>query len=81
MNRGGFVRGPLGLVGGILRVVLLALIAAWAYQNGWEDDFTLVNWDQRGTGKNWKITDGEKLAPTMSLEAMQAEAERSAASA
>ena len=25
---------------------------AWAFQNGWEDYFTVVQWDQRVSGKN-----------------------------
>ncbi len=32
----------------------------WAYQNGWEDYFTVVQWDQRVSGKNWVTADTAK---------------------
>jgi len=38
---------------------------AWAYQKPWEDFFTVVNWDQRGIGKNFAPGDTARLAPTM----------------
>jgi len=47
---------------------------SWAYQDPWEDYFTVVNWDQRGAGKNWKDTDAEALAKTMSLDRLAADA-------
>ena len=37
----------------------------WAYQKPWEDFFTVVNWDQRGVGKNWNPADTARLRPTM----------------
>ncbi|HQQ97897.1 MAG TPA: alpha/beta hydrolase [Cyclobacteriaceae bacterium] len=30
---------------------------SWAFQNTWEDYFTVVQWDQRAAGKNWLTTD------------------------
>lgn len=30
---------------------------SWAYQNPWEDFFTVVQWDQRVSGKNWVTAD------------------------
>lgn len=33
---------------------------SWAYQNPWEDYFTVVQWDQRVSGKNWSTTDTTK---------------------
>lgn len=30
---------------------------SWAFQNSWEDYFTVVQWDQRVSGKNWITTD------------------------
>jgi proline iminopeptidase len=44
------------------------LASSWAYQKPWEDFFTVVNWDQRGVGKNWDPADTARLRPTMTLE-------------
>ncbi|MBU6367416.1 MAG: alpha/beta hydrolase [Gemmatimonadetes bacterium] len=41
------------------------LASTWAYQKPWEDFFTVVNWDQRGVGKNWNPADTGALRPTM----------------
>jgi pimeloyl-ACP methyl ester carboxylesterase len=44
------------------------LASTWAYQKPWEDFFTVVNWDQRGVGKNWNPADTARLRPTMTPE-------------
>jgi proline iminopeptidase len=49
--------------------------SAWAYQGPWEDYFTVVNWDQRGVGKNHRDADTTALAPTMSMDRMVTDAE------
>jgi len=41
---------------------------SWAYQKPWEDFFTVVNWDQRGIGKNFSPADTARLGPTMTEE-------------
>jgi pimeloyl-ACP methyl ester carboxylesterase len=38
----------------------------WAYQASWEDFFTVVQWDQRGVGKNAVSTDRQALLATLS---------------
>jgi proline iminopeptidase len=48
---------------------------AWAYQGPWEDYFTVVQWEQRGVGKNHATADTLALAPTMSVERMVTDAE------
>lgn len=48
---------------------------SWAFQTPWEDFFTVVQWDQRGVGKNAVTADRAALAPTLSLERMVADAE------
>lgn len=47
---------------------------SWWFQPGWEDYFTVVEWDQRGAGKTFLINDPKKLAPTMTRERMVADA-------
>ena len=49
--------------------------SAWAYQGPWEDYFTVVQWEQRGVGKNHVDADTAALAPTMSVERMVTDAE------
>lgn len=44
--------------------------AGWAFQAPWEDYFTVVQWDQRGVGKNYEYADHEALAPTLTPERM-----------
>lgn len=41
---------------------------AWTFQRGWEDFFTVVQWDQRGAGRSYPLNDPAALAPTMTLE-------------
>lgn len=41
---------------------------SWAYQQGWEDYFTVVQWDQRGAGKTYNANDPDVIGPTLSLE-------------
>lgn len=38
---------------------------SWTFQQGWEDYFTVVQWDQRGAGKTHASHDPETIAPTM----------------
>lgn len=41
---------------------------SWYFQRGWEDYFTVVQWDQRGAGKTYLLNDPAKLKPTMTRE-------------
>ncbi len=51
----------------------------WAYQKPWEDFFTVVQWDQRGVGKNAGAADREALKPTLRIERLISDAEEMAA--
>jgi len=48
---------------------------AWWLSRDWEEYFTVVHWDQRGTGKTLLINGAAKLAPTMTLARSVADAE------
>lgn len=41
---------------------------SWAYEQGWEDYFTVVQWDQRGSGKSYNANDPAAIKPTLSLD-------------
>lgn len=41
---------------------------SWTFQNSWEDYFTVVQWDQRVTGKNWATADTIKGDKELSAE-------------
>ena len=48
---------------------------AWAYQTPWEDFFTVVQWDQRGVGKNASTSDPQSLLATLSNDRILDDAE------
>ena len=48
--------------------------ASWFFQNGWEDYFTVVEWDQRGSGKSYGANDPAEIRPTLTLERMVGDA-------
>jgi proline iminopeptidase len=47
------------------------LAIGWTFQRGWEDYFTVVQWDQRGAGKTYAINDPDTVIPTMSADRMK----------
>jgi pimeloyl-ACP methyl ester carboxylesterase len=47
----------------------------WAYQKPWEDFFTVVNWEQRGVGKNFSPADSARLGATLSPKRLVDDAE------
>lgn len=49
------------------------LAIGWTFQRGWEDYFTVVQWDQRGAGKTWAINDPETVIPTLGVDQMKAD--------
>jgi pimeloyl-ACP methyl ester carboxylesterase len=49
--------------------------AAYTFQSPWEDYFTVVQWDQRGTGKTYAANDAKALAATITVEQMTRDAE------
>jgi proline iminopeptidase len=48
---------------------------SWFFQSGWEDYFTVVQWDQRGSGKSYNANDPKTIKPTLSLERITRDAE------
>ncbi|MBT2116096.1 alpha/beta hydrolase [Dyella sp. LX-66] len=53
----------------------VAMPTSWYFQRGWEDYFTVVQWDQRGAGSTYAANDPAAVAPTMTPERMVADAE------
>jgi pimeloyl-ACP methyl ester carboxylesterase len=53
----------------------VSMPTSWYFQRGWEDYFTVVQWDQRGAGKTYAANDPAKVAPTMTRARMLADAE------
>jgi pimeloyl-ACP methyl ester carboxylesterase len=49
--------------------------AAYTFQSPWEDYFTVVQWDQRGTGKTYAANDAKALASTITADQMTRDAE------
>jgi proline iminopeptidase len=52
---------------------------SWWYGRGWEEYFTVVEWDQRGAGKTYLLNDPKTVAPTMTPERFVGDTEEMAA--
>ena len=52
---------------------------SWWFSRGWEEYFTVVQWDQRAAGKTHLLTDPAAIAPTITRPRMLADAEEMAA--
>jgi hypothetical protein len=48
---------------------------SWWFSRGWEEYFTVVQWDQRSAGKTYLLTDPATIAPTLTSEPMIADTE------
>ena len=48
---------------------------SWWFTRGWEEYFTVVQWDQRGAGKTYLLNDPKTIGPTMTLDRMVADTE------
>jgi proline iminopeptidase len=57
----------------------ISMPMSWWFTRGWEEYFTVVQWDQRGAGKSYLLNDPSKIAPTLTPERMIADTEEIAA--
>ncbi|MGH8198490.1 MAG: alpha/beta fold hydrolase [Steroidobacteraceae bacterium] len=53
----------------------VSMPTSWYFQRGWEEFFTVVNWDQRGAGKTYVGNYPQAVWPTLTIERMVADAE------
>jgi pimeloyl-ACP methyl ester carboxylesterase len=51
---------------------------SWWFARGWEDYFTVVQWDQRGSGKTYLLTDPAAVASTLTLDRVVGDTEEMA---
>src|SRR5262245_576927 len=51
---------------------------SWSFARGWEEYFTVVQWDQRAAGKTFLLTDPAKIASTVTTERMIGDVEEMA---
>lgn len=57
----------------------ISIPMSWWFSRSWEEYFTVVQWDQRATGKTYLLTDPATVAPTLTRERMIADTEEMAA--
>ena len=48
---------------------------SYLFERGWQDFFTVVEWDQRGAGKTYLLNDPKTVEPTLNAERMVQDAE------
>lgn len=53
----------------------VSMPTSWYFQRGWEEYFTVVQWDQRGAGSTYAANDPVAVAPTITPERMIADTE------
>jgi pimeloyl-ACP methyl ester carboxylesterase len=53
----------------------VSMPTSWYFQRGWEEYFTVVQWDQRGAGSTYAANDPAAVGPTMTPERMIADTE------
>lgn len=53
----------------------VAMPTSWYFAHGWDEFFTVIQWDQRGAGKTYVANDPATVAPTLTVEQMHADAE------
>ena len=53
----------------------VSMPTSWYFQRGWEEYFTVVQWDQRGAGKTYAANDSAIVGPTMTRRRMLEDAE------
>jgi proline iminopeptidase len=56
----------------------ISIPMSWWFSRGWEEYFTVVQWDQRAAGKTHLLNDPAAIAPTLTRERMVADAEEMA---
>ncbi|WXH27382.1 hypothetical protein WA016_01305 [Myxococcus stipitatus] len=53
----------------------VAMPTSWYVAHGWDEFFTVIQWDQRGAGKTYGANDPAKVTPTLTVEQMHSDAE------
>jgi proline iminopeptidase len=53
----------------------ISIPMSWWFSRGWEEYFTVVQWDQRAAGKTYLLSDPAVIAPTITMDRMLADAE------
>lgn len=56
----------------------ISIPISWWFSRGGEEYFTVIQWDQRGTGKTYLLNDPATIAPTLTNERMVGDAEEMA---
>jgi proline iminopeptidase len=56
----------------------ISMPMSWWSTRGWEEYFTVVQWDQRAAGKTYLLSDPQAIVPTLTNERMLADAEEMA---
>ncbi|AGC43512.1 alpha/beta fold family hydrolase [Myxococcus stipitatus DSM 14675] len=53
----------------------VSMPTSWYTAHGWDEFFTVIQWDQRGAGRTYAANDPAAVTPTLTIERMHADAE------